>query len=179
MGNLLVTGFGNFGNVKVNPSEVLVKQLQVKYPAIQTHVFRTSYKDVDKNLPALLEKTKPEIVVMFGYAGRSSLIRLETTAKPPKNLSLRQRRSYKSTLPIDALNTQLKATGVGVIYSHDAGNYLCNYLFFKLGQLAPKYAIQQYGFIHLPNLKLYGKSIGKAPDFLEAGSIIIEALSLG
>jgi len=176
MEKLLVTGFGNFGNVKVNPSEVLVKQLQNKYPDIQTYVFRTSYRDVDKNLLNLLEKTKPKIVVMFGYAGRSSLIRLETTAKPPKNLPLEQHKSYKSTLPIDALSKQLKTGGVGVIYSHDAGNYLCNYLFFKLGQLAPKYAIKQYGFVHLPKAKLYEESMGKAPDFLKAGSIIIEAL---
>ena len=46
-----------------------------------SHVFRTSYEAVDRELPALLKRTKPDVLVMFGLAARTRHVRIETRAR--------------------------------------------------------------------------------------------------
>ena len=42
------------------------------------HIFETSYAAVDRDLPKLLAQHKPDIVLMFGLAGRTPHVRVET-----------------------------------------------------------------------------------------------------
>ena len=45
------------------------------------HVFATSYAAVERELPALIARHKPDALLMFGLAPRAKLLRVETRAR--------------------------------------------------------------------------------------------------
>jgi len=83
---VLVTGFGPFPGAPFNPSAVLVGELaRRRRPAFAdvvrtTHVFATSYAAVDRDLPKLFAE-KPDLVLIFGVAGRRRYLSVETRAR--------------------------------------------------------------------------------------------------
>ena len=85
--NILLTGFGPFPGAPFNPTGRLVEKLARNRHLASSgvrrtsHVFRTSYESVDRELPALLARTKPDVLVMFGLAGRTRHVRIETRAR--------------------------------------------------------------------------------------------------
>ena len=74
---VLFTGFGPFPGAPVNPTEPLVMELaQRRHPGAAkvrrlAHVFHVSYQTVDRELPELIERERPDALVMFGLASRS------------------------------------------------------------------------------------------------------------
>ena len=84
---ILVTGFGPFPGAPFNPTGPLVKRLaRLRRPGlanvtIVSHIFPTSYAAVDRDLPKLLAKHKPDALLMFGLAPRAKTIRIETRAR--------------------------------------------------------------------------------------------------
>jgi len=83
---VLITGFGPFPGAPFNPSTSLVKALtRRRRPAfddveIHAHVFATSYAAVDRDLPKLLAQ-QPDVVLLFGVAGRRRHLCVETRAQ--------------------------------------------------------------------------------------------------
>ncbi|MGB7694559.1 MAG: pyroglutamyl-peptidase I, partial [Pseudolabrys sp.] len=63
---ILVTGFGPFPGAPFNPTGLLAQRVtRARRPAladvkIVTHIFPTSYAAVDRELPALIAKHKPD-----------------------------------------------------------------------------------------------------------------------
>jgi hypothetical protein len=83
MKTIMVTGFGPFPGAPVNPTEPLVAALAREKPPrvrVVTHIFATSYAAVDKELPALLRRHKPDALLMFGLAAATPDLRIETWA---------------------------------------------------------------------------------------------------
>src|SRR5205823_11310237 len=84
---IVITGFGPFPGAPFNPTEPLAVELaRRRHPAFANvrrvaHVFRVSYKAVDRDLPALIAQEKPQAFVMFGLAGRTKHVRIETRAR--------------------------------------------------------------------------------------------------
>ena len=84
---VLVTGFGPFPGAPVNPTGALVRGLvKLRRPALADvrlvpHVFETSYRAVDRDLPHLIRKVQPDAVLMFGLSGKASCLRVETRAR--------------------------------------------------------------------------------------------------
>ncbi len=84
---ILITGFGPFPGAPFNPTEPLVDELaRRRHPALAgvrrvAHVFRVSYEAVDRELPELLAREQPDVLVMFGLAARTPHIRIETRAR--------------------------------------------------------------------------------------------------
>src|SRR5258708_2201327 len=84
---ILITGFGPFPGAPFNPTGPLVTALaRVRHPDLRgirrvAHVFPTSYAAVDRELPALLARERPDVLLMFGLAPRSRHIRIETRAR--------------------------------------------------------------------------------------------------
>src|SRR6266481_7863208 len=84
---ILITGFGPFPGAAFNPTERLAVELaRRRHPAFANvrrvaHVFRVSYEAVDRDLPALIAREKPQAFVMFGLAGRTKHVRIETRAR--------------------------------------------------------------------------------------------------
>ena len=84
---ILVTGFGPFPGAPYNPTQPLVARLtRLRRPAfddveLSSHIFPVTYKAVDRELPLALAKHKPHALLMFGLAGRTGYLRIETRAR--------------------------------------------------------------------------------------------------
>ena len=84
---ILVTGFGPFPGAPYNPTQALVERLtRLRRPAFANvelagHIFPVTYQAVDRELPLALQKHKPHAVLMFGLAGRTKFVRIETRAR--------------------------------------------------------------------------------------------------
>jgi len=171
---ILITGFGPFPGAPFNPTEPLALELaRRRHPAFTSarrvaHVFPVSYAAVDRELPALLTREKPDALIMFGLAGRTKHVRVETRARnaltrlipdvtgefpvtttiapgAPATLPLRA--------PVQRLVLAARAAGVPAAASHDAGRYLCNYLCWRAAEAAGAGAPRVVAFIHVPRLQ--------------------------
>ena len=84
---ILMTGFGPFPGAPYNPTMPLVERLmQLRRPAFDDiklagHIFHVTYATVDRELPRLLAKHRPQALLMFGLAGRTQHLRVETRAR--------------------------------------------------------------------------------------------------
>src|SRR6266849_7409476 len=171
---ILITGFGLFPGAPFNPTQPLVKRLlRLRRPALSDieltgHIFPVTYKAVDRELPQLLTKHRPQALLMFGLANRTPYVRIETRA-----------RNAVTTLWPDADHARVRkgsiaggadarmfgphtanllraavSTGVDARASRDAGSYLCNYLSWRAieatrSETGPRLA----AFVHVPPLK--------------------------
>jgi len=171
---ILITGFGPFPGAAFNPTEPLAVELaRRRHPAFANvrrvaHVFRVSYEAVDRDLPALIAHEKPQAFVMFGLAGRTKHVRIETRARnvltrlvpdadgqipvaasivpgAPVALSLRA--------PTHRLLMAARATGVPAALSHDAGSYLCNYLCWRAAEAGRGGGPRLIAFVHVPQVR--------------------------
>src|ERR1700732_2572996 len=84
---ILVTGFGPFPGAPFNPTEPLVKRLTgLRRPAfadveLTGHIFHVTYATVDRELPELVARHRPQALLMFGLANRTDHIRDKTRAR--------------------------------------------------------------------------------------------------
>src|SRR6478752_8813852 len=84
---ILITGFGAFPGAPFNPTQPLVARLlRLRRPAfdeveLSGHIFPVTYKAVDRELPELLKKHRPQALLMFGLASRTTHVRIETRAR--------------------------------------------------------------------------------------------------
>ena len=84
---ILVTGFGPFPGAPYNPTQPLVARLtRLRRPAfsdveLSSHIFPVTYRAVDRELPLALKKHQPHALLMFGLAGRTGYLRVETRAR--------------------------------------------------------------------------------------------------
>lgn len=199
---VLITGFGPFPGAPFNPTGPLVLELaRRRHPASGNvrriaHVFRVSYQAVDRELPELLAREQPDALVMFGLAGRSRHLRVETRTRnsfarmlpdvgghvpatpiidpaAPPALSLRA--------PAQRLLMAARATGVPAELSRDAGRYLCNYLCWRaVDSAAGLGAPRLVAFIHVPSVpRSQGmqqrRSTLTLDDLIRAGEAIVRA----
>ena len=170
MRTILITGFDRFPGSPVNPSGPVAMRLAGRRrPAFAgtrriAHVFATRYDAVDHELPALLAREKPDVVVMFGVATRSHRVRIEVRARnriallpdaggyrPAAHRIAPHRDALRNPLPIARLLKAAHGVGVAAAPSRNAGAYLCNYVYWRALEAAaepggPGFVI----FIHLP-----------------------------
>jgi len=171
---ILLSGFGPFPGAPSNPTGALVQRLaRLRRPALadvrlEPHVFETSYRAVDRDLPRLLAELKPDAVLMFGLSTRAKCLWVETRARnalsgfcdadgqrassacivsggPPALLF----GVPETRLALAARNARIEA-----VPSRDAGRYLCNYLSWRVieataGPAGPSFA----AFVHVPGLR--------------------------
>ncbi len=148
MTTILVTGFGPFPGAPFNPTGPLVKRLaRLRRPRLANakivpHIFPTSYAAVDRDLPKLIARHKPDTLLMFGLAPRARALRIETRARNAVSLlpdaggiALRRLtiaaggpQALAMPAPTRRLLAAVRAAGVPAALSRDAGRYLCNYL---------------------------------------------------
>jgi pyroglutamyl-peptidase len=170
---ILVTGFEPFPGAPYNPTQPLVQRLaRLRRPALadvemSSHIFPVTYRAVDRQLPELLAQYRPQALLMFGLAARTSWIRVETRARNavtmlwPDADHTRVRKG--SIMPgVDATSfgphteRLLRAaltTGVDVRTSRNAGSYLCNYLSWRaIEAVNADSDLRLAAFIHVPLL---------------------------
>jgi len=166
---ILVTGFGPFPGAPFNPTGHIIESLaRLRRPALAEvtiipHVFQTSYAAVDRDLPRLLTKYKPDAVLMFGLAPRAKVLRIETRARNRSGSfpdisgrSLPGRRIQADgppDLPLPHghhLLAAVRRIRTRVTLSRDAGRYLCNYLCWRASEAATEDGPRLAAFVHVP-----------------------------
>jgi pyroglutamyl-peptidase len=170
---ILITGFGPFPGEPYNPTQALVMRLlRLRRPAfsdveLSGHIFPVTYKAVDRELPQALAKHRPQALLMFGLAGRTAHVRVETRARNavtvlwPDAAHTRVRRGSIRPGP-DAMKfgahtlRLLRAalgTGIDARPSRNAGNYLCNYLSWRaIEAVSTNDHLHLASFVHIPPL---------------------------
>jgi pyroglutamyl-peptidase len=200
---ILVTGFGPFPVAPFNPTGPLVQRMaRLWRPALAgvkiiPHVFPTTYAAVDRDLPKLLAKHKPDALLMFGLAPRAKTIRIETRARNTVSLlpdagGIALRRltiaaggpaALAMPAPARRLLAAVRAAGVPATLSRDAGRYLCNYLCWRAAEAAgkkggPRLAV----FVHVPKIARTARRPGKRRkltlgDLTRAGAAVLVAVA--
>ena len=170
---ILVTGFGPFPGAPCNPTQALVERLlRLRRPAfsdveLSGHIFPVTYKAVDQELPQALAKHRPQALLMFGLAGRTAHVRIETRARNAVTLlwpDAAQTRVRKGSIgpgpdatkfgphTLRLLHAAL-GTGIDARSSRDAGNYLCNYLSWRaIEAVEANEQLRLASFVHIPPL---------------------------
>jgi len=176
MTTLLVTGFGPFPGAPFNPTAALVRRLaRLRRPALAdvkliAHVFPTSYAAVDHELPKLMAEYKPDALLMFGLATRAKRLRVEQRARnaialladvqsaTPHRHAIAPGAPYALPLraPAHRLTGAIRAAGLPVTLSQDAGSYLCNYLCWRAAEAGPRLA----AFVHAPKVRRHPRPRG-------------------
>ncbi len=176
---VLVTGFGPFPGAPFNPSALLVKALaRRRRPALvgielTTHVFATSYAAVDRDLPKLLAE-KPDVVLLFGLAGRRRHLCVETRAQNAVTLLFpdADRRKPQQSVIAPGEPSPLKGNAPFVWLlsaargcfpsrlSRDAGRYLCNYVYWQALRSAQNGQLLVQ-FVHIPPVRIGPRRLQK------------------
>lgn len=198
--SVLVTGFGPFPGAPFNPTIPLVKRLtQLRRPAfddvkLTSHIFRVTYDTVDRELPELIARVRPRALLMFGLAGRTAHLRIETRARNAVTTLVAdagRRRARKGSIVDGADATMFGphtakllraalATGIDVRASRDAGSYLCNYLSWRAIEAMDKTdGPRLAAFVHVPLIARHGTSLRKGTeritleDLVDAGEALL------
>jgi len=171
---ILISGFGPFPGAPFNPTAALATSLaRRRRPAFADarripHVFRTSYKAIESELPALVSRYRPTALLMFGLANRTKHVRIETRARncisqvfpdadghKPARLELT--RGAPSLKPVRVPRADLlhaaRNSGIPARISCDTGRYLCNALFWRGLEASDRQGGPSIvAFVHVPQL---------------------------
>jgi pyroglutamyl-peptidase len=151
-------------------------------------------------LPQALAKHRPQALLMFGLASRTSFVRVETRARNAVTMlwpDAAQTRSRKGSIAddIDAkmfgphtakLLRAALATGIDTRASRDAGSYLCNYLSWRAIEATGNNGPRLAAFVHVPLLTRDGTSPRKGTthritldELVDAGeAMLLEMIKL-
>jgi pyroglutamyl-peptidase len=174
---ILITGFGPFPGAPYNPTKPLVEQLiKLRRPAFDdvellSHIFHVTYATVDRELPELVAWLRPQALLSFGLADRTTHVRVETRARNAVTTRFPdadRTRARKGSI-VDGADAMMfgphtanllraaRSTGIDARASRDAGSYLCNYLSWRAIEAVrndngPRLA----AFVHIPLLARVG-----------------------
>jgi pyroglutamyl-peptidase len=180
MTTVLITGFGRFPGAPFNPSGPLARAVGTRQrPAFGdikrvVHIFETSYAAVDRELPKLLTQHKPDIVLMFGLAGRTPHVRIETRARnamstlfpdvtgfrPDEREIAPGKATQQGSAPFTLLLAASRRARLRSKLSRDAGRYLCNYTYWRALE-ASRSGTPLAQFIHIPWVPIVRRPPGR------------------
>ena len=151
---------------------------------------------MDRELPSLIAKHKPDALLMFGLAPRASALRVETRARNTLALlpdaggaslgrwtiAIGKPASIKLRTPDRALLAALRGLRPRATLSRDAGRYLCNYLCWRASEKASTSTRPRFtAFIHVPPVRRgprrkRDKALASLNDLTVAGTRALVAL---
>ena len=157
---VLITGFGPFPGAPFNPSAALAKRLARRR--------RPALSGTDR-IADLIDRHRPDLVLLFGLAPRTPHLRIEARARNRRSTlfadvdgmhpSLAIRAGGPVTLVARARQQPLRIAArtarVPARLSTDAGKYLCNFAYWRALELTRSHAglVQ---FVHVPNASRAG-----------------------
>lgn len=168
---VLLTGFGPFGDVPTNPSELAVRELASRgLPGVDlaTEVLPVEIAACVPRMVDLVTRVRPDIVIATGYADRPMLT-IERVAlnlldaRIPDNSGAQPvgqpvvvgaPTAYLATTPVKAMAAAVRAAGVPCALSLSAGTFACNAVMFAALHHAPEGT--RVGFVHVPPLARLG-----------------------
>ncbi|QIG98693.1 MULTISPECIES: pyroglutamyl-peptidase I [unclassified Bradyrhizobium] len=186
---ILLTGFGPFPGAPFNPTMPLVRRLTtLRRPAfddvaLTSHIFDVTYAAVDRELPELIATHRPQALLMFGLAGRTEYLRIESRARnavttrfPDAGRQHARKGSIEGGADAQMFGPHSEkllraalATGIDARLSRDAGSYLCNYLSWRaIEAVNGNNGLRLAQFVHVPPLAHDGTATsGKSEITLE------------
>ncbi len=191
---ILATGFSAFPGAPENPTAWAIEELERTgwQPAGARLVVRTlpvTFEMWSTTMFPLLSALQPEAVVSFGLSAKAMGVTLESTAR---NCVATDRPDftgacsgtgcvnqhgpalYPSRLPLKEIAGRLQQAGVPMERSDDAGDYVCNMLFYKLMAAAEVSGPKVAGFVHVPYLESQAQRLKAAGHTIVCGSVLNE-----
>ena len=157
---IIITGFGSFGDVLSNPTEKLIKSLkeELRDELYQLYVLPVSYSYCSSwSEEHISESTS--LVIHFGVSVKSRAIQLERIGRRVVGSSLDvdgkcyhrktvdgELDSIQTALDLHLLQQELLEKGYLCEVSDNAGDYLCNFILFNSLKIAPEKSL----FVHVP-----------------------------
>lgn len=192
---ILATGFGVFPGAPENPTAWAMAELEREgwQPAgatLSTRTLPVRFDMWESELQPLLASTKPDAVVSFGLSAKATGMMLESTARnrvaterpdftgacaASDVVSAEGPVIFPTRLPLRDISIALRQAGVPIGRSDDAGDYLCNLLFYRLMEFAEAGGPRVAGFIHVPYLDTQIARLAAVGHALEYGSVLTEA----
>ena len=204
MTTVLITGFRPFPGAPANPTAPLATGLarvgRRRGIDCVAHVFATTYAAVDRELPRLIAAHRPDAILMFGLAARRRHVSIEVFARnrmstwfpdasgivPPRaGIVAGAAAATRGRAEFSRLLAAARAMRVKTLLSRDAGDYLCNYVYWRALEAAaspggPRRAV----FVHVPRVSPNARRRVPArrprftfAQFLRVGEAILAALS--
>ena len=190
---LLITGFGPFGNVKVNPSWEVAKRIALVHPAgveVCARRLPVAFDGVGDVLWEAVEQFAPDVVLMLGVATKRSVISYERVAiniddsskvdndgktYPGTPIRIDGPTAYFSTLPVKEMRDATISAGLAAEISNSAGTYVCNHTMYEcLYRIEHSGLKTRAGFVHVPQLKANGAI--ELDNMVKAITIAIEII---
>ena len=172
--NILITAFGPFDNFLSNPSSEVLKQLQLSLKSLNNINIKFVELEVSFNkIDIFIKKTHNnfDLIIHLGVASNINKMRLEIIARNIKHgldvekVDFKQQKIHEkkydiiTTFPFEILAKTKEKYNEKVLYSEDAGTYLCNYVYYKsLSKLSLKSKIL---FIHIADYMNQKEAINK------------------
>lgn len=195
---LLATGFDVFPGAPENPTawaigELLREGWQPRGARLVTSVFPVRYDAWETMAKPLLAREKPQAVVAFGLSAKTTGFTLESTARNSVGIDrpdffgarpISDRvvpsgpQVYPSSLPFVEVVQALRQADLPLVRSDDAGDYLCNMLFYNLMHGADELGLKMAGFIHAPYLTTQIDRLTRAGHNIPHGASLGEAAFL-
>jgi pyroglutamyl-peptidase len=169
---VLVAGFGPFPGAAKNPSGQLAlavahsRRTVTSGAKIVSAVISTVYQEVFTTLSHALKAEKPDAVLIFGLAGSTPFMRIETRAanvasgihpdaagEKPAHHSLvaGSPQILNARAPVHRLLAAARGAGANAKLSADAGRYICNAAFFHALDAARRMNMPKFvAFVHIP-----------------------------
>jgi len=191
---ILATGFGVFPGAPENPTAWAMQEIersgwQPDGAQLVTRTLPVRFDLWDGELRPLLASAKPDAVVAFGLSAKTKGITLESTARNRVAMERPDFTGACSTsdcavdgaatilptrLPLRDISERLLAAHIPIVRSDDAGDYLCNLLFYRLMDHAEAGGPKVAGFVHVPYLDTQVARLAAAGHSLEYGGTLSE-----
>ena len=186
---LLLTGFEPFNGRTVNPSQLLLEQVQTPDGVtLIRQLLPVEFHKCTTLLKKLMKEHKPDIVLSLGQAGNYPEISVEKVAinlKDCRSLNGKKRLAdnagdvfvneaieadgeiaYFATLPIWDMAEAIQDAGIGAVVSYSAGTYVCNHVMYTVvHEAATYYPNTKVGFVHVPFLPEQNPKRGHTMEF--------------
>ena len=167
MSRLLICGFGPFPAAPDNPAGDAVARLRLegwapKGSSAAYTLLSTVWTEAPEQVLAAAIDSRCDGVLLVGVAVGAAAFRVETLARNHADSAKLDARgeawaqavidptgpdAIEATAPVQAMHEAVAAAGLPVALSSDAGDYLCNFTFYRtLGARRP------CGFLHTPSL---------------------------
>lgn len=165
-GDIVVFGFGPFGDYAENPSEIICGRLDGRMIGdyrVYAKVLPVEYGGLEESILEVLGGGRPKLVLGLGLAAGRTHICLERVAVNYRDTHLADRAGFRPTsridpegpvavesnLPVEEIVGALRRAGIPAKVSLSAGAYLCNNMMYIVCREASRRGFLG-GFVHLP-----------------------------
>lgn len=188
---VLVTGFEPFGNITVNPSQIIAEALNgsiINDAEIHGVVLPVDFNESAKIAADRIELDHPILVISLGLNARARGLEVEKIGvnlkshpKDNETWSFPQRIDVSGPFlrfsPLNTINIvrKIREANITVQQSYFAGTYVCNALFYQLlGYMSEQHSETKIGFIHVPLLDFQDQKGMSLETMINAVKITIQ-----